>query len=364
MESSFSKTLKLLPMAEYEEERETAAAEATAGNNGNAVLEEDVLELSLGLPVVPNQNYKKPTAEFLAVGKNGLNLNGQIFGNVQRIEFGNIDCLAFEDTKAKRVVQALRRQEAKKKREEKRRARSNGERNCGNEDMVWFERQGFEGRERDRERREKENESEFYEKFRKVNNGVDFIGGKLSLSPNTTLFKGLPVGGGQVINGGCALPCWAPGGAGLAVINNNNNGLQPEAAGGGFRPYQVERSGGGGKDGENRQSVSNCSRGSSSGISDYQSTSGRGSSSDAGSHSSHSQPRLSNPQIQSYPSQPEPRQNSFAFDVPHAQAECNSSSYQIDSTKALKKASPSAEGARSSNTNQEQSHTSTRTPVI
>ncbi|GAB4841420.1 hypothetical protein Ancab_022142 [Ancistrocladus abbreviatus] len=84
-----------------------------------------------------------------------------------------------------------------------------------------------------------------------------------------------------------------------------------------------------------------------------------GSNSDAGSHSSHSQPRSSNTHTQSYRSQTEPQPNGFAPNLLHPRVECNSSSCQIESTRTLKKASRSAEGPLSWN---DHNHDQTKPP--
>ncbi|GMH02484.1 hypothetical protein Nepgr_004323 [Nepenthes gracilis] len=274
---------------------ERSDAEVTSGNHG---LEEDELELCLGLPV--DRKCKKSETIILSdVKKEDSNLNGLIYHE-------RIDSLQFSDSRIKRELLALRRQEAKKKREEKKKSK-NGNLASRN-DRVLFEKQGLEARIIDRERREEENhnEGDFSEKFHK-NNNRGFNG--MDLKPKSS---SPPMTSSPIID---------------PVLVSNGGHLPPHlmpclASGGGFRPYKSDKFSGnrGVKDVENRRSESSFSKGCSySGISDYQSTSAQGGSSSSSDAVSRSQkpelPHLNAPtssslQTQTYPLQTElERQN-------------------------------------------------------
>ncbi|KAL8139022.1 hypothetical protein V2J09_005023 [Rumex salicifolius] len=148
--------------------------------------------------------------------------------------------LGSTETRAKRELQALRRHEARKKRDDKRKLKANALAGNASEKLLWFERAA--GRESD---------GGDSERLRK--------GGNWNCNAATTPFLVRPA---------CKLDCSQSN----VMMAEKNSGLVVDGV-----SDQLKRS------------VSSCSRGSSSGVSDYQSTSSQGgSSSDGGSHSSHS----------------------------------------------------------------------------
>ncbi|GAB2282443.1 hypothetical protein Dimus_016986 [Dionaea muscipula] len=265
------------------------------------------LTLSLGWPVAPRGYNDFQKRRNLPVENQGLNLNGQINNGITGCETGSI---LFGDREAKR-----RRQDARKESEEKRRAKNNG-----TFDRVCFENHGVEAKEMDRERREVEEEHA-------LDSSVRF---RKSMRLNSNLCC-TPPGCVQNSDGGRLVPDSTPSMGGIG--------------GGVFRPYlQGGKNLGwisGGKDGGNGVSALHCTRGSLSSprISDHQSTSRQGvSSSESGSHSSHSESELpysnaqtsNNSELGSSTIRPGYQPNGFVPNLSRAQEHCSSSSRDGD----------------------------------
>ncbi|KAK9282172.1 hypothetical protein L1049_005084 [Liquidambar formosana] len=265
--------------------------------------EEDEIELSLGLSIGGSLRKSKPAEKAVACSID-INTDLREYA-VTPVHVGEVvvkDVVLNRQTK--REIHALRRQEARKKREEKQlmkikgicRAR-NGEEYANDDDGVA-------------EGGCKRARVETQDEALKVNGNVELDPpGYASSHP----YPGLPMqypypGPVQYVPFGngfafpYVMPCWAPGaGAGAVDAGNGTNVVHPVACRS-FRPFRADRDCGfsfssgcdyseqnSGKAGGNGKPVSNVSPGcSSSGISEYRSTSLQdGSSGDSGSDSSH-----------------------------------------------------------------------------
>lgn len=259
------------------------------------------IELSLGLSIGGNSR-KSPK----------LNPEEQRTANAgEDPGLENRNCSEFMDVQRKREIHALKRQEARRKREEKLRKRglvTAGSGFC--EDDTGVEAQRVQIRARDREMRENEAKVEGRECDKREkneergdnNNGAQNLSqGSVPVAPYPSL-QFVPLADGFVYP--CVVPCLAPTVPSGGSEKNEGNVLRPVACRsfwpgqGSLRPGGLVTSGSdcdynGGKDGGNRiaESIGSPVCGSSV-ASENQSSSQQGgsSSSDAGSHSSHCKP--------------------------------------------------------------------------
>ncbi|XP_052184306.1 uncharacterized protein LOC127796279 [Diospyros lotus] len=217
------------------------------------------------------------------------------------------------DPQRKREIHAMRRQEARRKREGKLRKAVNG---GFGEDKMWMEAQRLQIRVRDREMREKEARIQEHacnrDKSQVAGGNSAVVNEEVKEAAHGSSPPGIPVAPlqypypslqyVQLGNGfayPCVMPCWAPA---LGSVGNEKNTEQPAACRS-FHTYQVSPSSGivsdsernSVRDGGNRNTVSNMSPVcSSSVVSDHRSTSPQGgSSTDTGSRSSHCKPERS-----------------------------------------------------------------------